>query len=452
MMTASHIRLRLSAGALLLLALTLPLVSGCDDESLTAPEVQDDRFNSYVALGNSITAGFQSSGINQITQQESYAVLLAEQMGTPFNIPTLSPPGCPPPLQSLLPNSRGEGPGGEPLTGEDCSLRGAQTPLQVNNVAVPSASVFDALSNSPEEGATPNALTQFILGGRTQVEAAKQANPTFASVWIGNNDVLGAALNGDTTLATSSSTFKNRYETLVSELESIETLEGAVFVGVADPTLIPHFSRGAAYEEGIAMAQAADVLPPNIETQSCGMSASGAVLVPFQHGAALLQAAISLDDRDLSQKITLDCSEDRTVEEAIRQSVTDNLEDQILNQIDEPTQQISLLGLQEISALKRRVASFNQSIREEIGENHAYVNPNPLFENNSDQIPAFPELFENPDTPWSPDKPFGPLFSLDGVHPSGMAHQLVANCLISTINGQYDDVSLGQIGGQSCPI
>ena len=33
------------------------------------------------------------------------------------------------------------------------------------------------------------------------------------------------------------------------------------------------------------------------------------------------------------------------------------------------------------------------------------------------QIPAFPELFDTPDTPWDSSQPFGPLFSLDGIHP-----------------------------------
>jgi len=34
-------------------------------------------FQRYVAMGNSITAGFQSGGINDSTQRRSYAVLVA---------------------------------------------------------------------------------------------------------------------------------------------------------------------------------------------------------------------------------------------------------------------------------------------------------------------------------------------------------------------------------------
>src|ERR687890_467537 len=55
-------------------------------------------FTSYVALGNSITAGFQSNGINDSTQRQSYARLLARAMGTRFAYPALAMPGCPAPI------------------------------------------------------------------------------------------------------------------------------------------------------------------------------------------------------------------------------------------------------------------------------------------------------------------------------------------------------------------
>ena len=33
---------------------------------------------------------------------------------------------------------------------------------------------------------------------------------------------------------------------------------------------------------------------------------------------------------------------------------------------------------------------------------------------------------------------FGPYFSLDGVHPSSLAHQLVADLLASAVNQRFD--------------
>src|SRR5438128_2158199 len=72
----------------------------------------------YVALGNSITAGFQSGGINDSTQKQSYARLIANSAGTRYAYAALNPPGCPPPIVNLLQNTRVGG--GTPTT---CALR-----------------------------------------------------------------------------------------------------------------------------------------------------------------------------------------------------------------------------------------------------------------------------------------------------------------------------------------
>jgi hypothetical protein len=67
-------KLRQYAASLLLM---LPLFAGCrSDDTLNAPQVSDAVFARYASLGNSITAGFQSAGINDSTQQRSYARLL----------------------------------------------------------------------------------------------------------------------------------------------------------------------------------------------------------------------------------------------------------------------------------------------------------------------------------------------------------------------------------------
>src|SRR5215218_9679066 len=63
-------------------------------------------FRSYVALGNSITAGFQSGGINDSTQRQSYARLLATQMGTSYRYAALAMPGCPAPVNNFQTQTR----------------------------------------------------------------------------------------------------------------------------------------------------------------------------------------------------------------------------------------------------------------------------------------------------------------------------------------------------------
>src|SRR4030095_5842431 len=60
--------------------------------------VGGDIFQSYVAIGNSITAGFQSNGINDSTQRQSYALLLARSMCTRYAYPALAMRGCTAPI------------------------------------------------------------------------------------------------------------------------------------------------------------------------------------------------------------------------------------------------------------------------------------------------------------------------------------------------------------------
>jgi hypothetical protein len=68
------------------LMVVVPLVAGCrSDESLAAPDLGNNGglLTRYVAMGNSITAGFQSAGINDSTQRRSYAAVFARQARGP---------------------------------------------------------------------------------------------------------------------------------------------------------------------------------------------------------------------------------------------------------------------------------------------------------------------------------------------------------------------------------
>ena len=434
---------RLSWGVLPLLVLALVL-GGCSDEELLTPDPgAGDMFARYVAIGNSITAGFQSSGINTNLQQDSYANLLAGQMGTEFNLPNLNNPGCPPPLVQIFPTQ-------ETLGGDQappCALRSTPVPTVLNNVAVPGAEVIDVLSNT-NQASNANELTTFILGGRTQIEAAREAQPTFATAWIGNNDVLSAALAGNSNLVTPVDDFTSRYGDMLDELDSMEDLEGGALFSVVDVTVIPNLSAGAAYAQVVPIAQQAGLIPPNLQiANSCAPSANGGVgdqmLVPFQYGAALLGVASALFEQagPNAPDVTLNCGQDLTVEEAVGQTFggVGNIPPPIQESIA-GVRNVSLLQTQEIATIRAAVQAYNDFIRQQAdSRGYAFVDVNALFEQPElrQQIPAFPELFENPQTPWGPDQPFGPLFSLDGVHPSSAAHEVVANAAIEAINAEY---------------
>src|SRR6266545_7354484 len=101
--------------------------AACQNEKLNRPFAVtpvDRLFDRYVSMGNSLTAGFQSGGINDSTQSQSYAVLLAAAMGGDhFYYPSLNAPGCPPPYTNVFTGTRVGG-----GTGVTCLFRKAAIP------------------------------------------------------------------------------------------------------------------------------------------------------------------------------------------------------------------------------------------------------------------------------------------------------------------------------------
>lgn len=436
-----------SWGVLLLVAV-LPILAGCEDESLLGPEPQASIFTRYVSLGNSITAGFQAGGINQTTQQQAYPVLLANQMDTPFNVPALRDPGCPPPLTSLFPPER--------LASVECALRASPTPTRINNVAVPSARVVDGITNDVSEGASPNALTTFILGGRTQAEAAAEINPTFASVWLGNNDVLTAGLTGNPNLVTPPSTFQSQYTQVIDELEAAGVQAG-VIASVANVTVTPVMSTAQAYggaEQQInqlGQQVAANDGNPNTNwgsyevADNCGPGQLGPqTRVAFQYGfVGLFSLAL------LGRDVELDCSDNRTLAEIYGQSTLEQLGLSVVGPF-------SILTPAETQQLLGVIQSYNTALEQIAGSrNWAFVDVNPTWnalyaagtdtpaDPSDDLVPKFPNL-----TPGEPT--FGQFFSEDGIHPSAATHRLVTNLFIEAINNQYN-TSLQPIEAPSVP-
>ena len=287
------------------LALVAALAACVTDETLEPPTdsagLVDARFARYVAFGNSITAGFQSGGINDSVQVLSYAPLLAGQMGTEFNTPLLNRPGCPPPLLNIFTQTLVGNPG--PL---GCALRNADVPEHLNNVAVPGAGVLD-VTDPLGTGNFSNTLTQIIGGGRSQVENAAEVLPTFVTVWIGNNDVLGAALNGanpgNPALVTPPATFAARYQAMIDSLTGFGTIQGGVLVGVVQAGLAPFFTQGRVWK-GFELQFDAMTNPLNFfdVSNAClafpAMTATDSAWtsVPFTVGApALAEASAKLD-------------------------------------------------------------------------------------------------------------------------------------------------------------
>src|SRR5256884_7118177 len=97
-LTMTHRRILVAGG----LSLAL-LAAACHEDELFTPLTPSYKggamFTRYVSFGNSITAGFQSFGLNDSLQRLAYPALLARAMGSPVHYPNPPNPRGPPPIQ-----------------------------------------------------------------------------------------------------------------------------------------------------------------------------------------------------------------------------------------------------------------------------------------------------------------------------------------------------------------
>jgi phospholipase/lecithinase/hemolysin len=164
-------------------------------------------FSRYVAVGNSLCAGYTDGALSKEGQENSFPRMMAEQFKlagggeftTPFVADNNGNDGSGLTKYALVIN---------PSTGSLAPSRvtGTATPLTdgaavsavgpYNHVAVPGARAFDATWNL--YGALNPFLARMIgaSAGKTMISLAMEKNPTFFSYWLGANDVLGWATEG----------------------------------------------------------------------------------------------------------------------------------------------------------------------------------------------------------------------------------------------------------------
>ena len=144
----------------------------------------------YVAIGDSLTAGYQSGGLVSDFQQYSFPNIIATQLGIDdFEQPLISSPGIPAvmQLQSLYPLSF--------YTPNETGV-----PLNLNlqrpydNLGIPGATLYTSL-NPPVSSSNP--FYQLILRGLgNAVSQAISLHPKLVTFWLGNNEILGGVTSG----------------------------------------------------------------------------------------------------------------------------------------------------------------------------------------------------------------------------------------------------------------
>ncbi len=226
----------------LLIILALPalsalLVTGCglDDPDHPTSLEPAPVFARYVAIGNSLTAGFMDAGLMQAGQSNSYPQLIARQLGfDDFTQPWVLSPGIgstntgnPAVIAGVL-RFNGTAPVllGTTAAADIMTLLPASTqPTPYHNLGVPRAfldDVFSAYSAASSAGLSPffdfinraglygnsqRTATIYAPDGMTPKEVTYQTTsmgwqsiakgPTLLTVWNGNDDVLGGAIGGN---------------------------------------------------------------------------------------------------------------------------------------------------------------------------------------------------------------------------------------------------------------
>jgi lysophospholipase L1-like esterase len=384
------------------------LMACSDDPKLLGPTTPTggDLFKSYVALGNSITAGYQSGGINDSTQRQSYARLLSIQMGTQYHYAALAKPGCPAPIINFNTQAR---PAGVP----PCALRLATSVTDVlNNVAVPGASSFDLTATN----GTPfsNALTTFVLGGKTQVERALEAHPTFVTIGIVGNDYLSFAVQDGRTAAlagiTPVATFSANYDAAVAQLLAGAPNVKGVILGNALPTNVPIVFAAAAmsnptFKAGFdAQAGTTTTLDPSCLAGGAGANSLINTFLAHQIRAGAHPPIVACVPGGASGTLPA------------------------------PIGDILILDPSEQTMINTIVSGYNtylQNKADAIG--FAYLDTNGLLST----LKAAGTLIRATPNYASSTAPFGPGMSLDGVHPALAVHRELANALIAVINTKY---------------
>ena len=431
-------------------------------------------FSKYVSLGNSLTAGFSDNALFKKGQEGSYTNILAQQFalvgGGEFRIPLTGDDN----LGGLLI-------GGTPIQGTRLYFNGV-APVPVpgppvtevtnhltgpfNNMGVPGAKSFHLLAPGYGNlagvisGAANPYFVRFASSPSTTILAdATAQNPTFFSLWIGNNDVLSYATSGGTgtnqignlnpaTYGGNDITDPNVFANVYSGLLDALTANGAkgVVANIPYVTTIPFFrtvpynpvpldlasatqlnSGYAAYNGGLATAQGAGLITAEEKTRRTITFQAGKNAVVMVDSYLTNLAALGLPSYRQTTVEDLLILPSRTF---IGTVVGGN--PAAINGVSVPLADNWVLSKDEVAEVKTAVDAYNETIRSLAeAKGLAFVDANAVLS----QVYNGGIRFGNYHL--SASYVTGGAFSLDGVHPSARGYALIANKFMEAINAKY---------------
>ena len=453
------------------------LVASCEAEisgssGQTANAGRAD-FSTFVAIGDSFTAGFADSALYRHGQVNSYPAILAQQFalagggafaqplrgaeftGSFVGVPTSvardrlvvvssgvpNPPVTPATINPVVPENLVSMPGN-----------------LYNNFGVPLAKSFDLLS-------TPNSNPFFVrfafAPGSSMLGDASDRNPTFFILWIGNNDILLNALTGSdganpafgngATDVTPTADFTRDFPLLVTALKSL-TNKG-LLVNIPKISTIPYFTTVPFNAIPMTQAQADDAnlgfagynfilqslvgLTPGVPT--CGITQEEADRRTISYVAG--QNAIVMLDETLTE-LTLCFG---TVVSMRQATAADYVLLPTLRKLGEDSGGGALWGISsplldgdvlsedEDDALEAVRAAYNAVIKA-----LADANPDILFFDAAAVLEEVKDGLSYGSGGISSAFIQGGGFSADGIHPTARGYAVIANEISKVINAGFD--------------
>jgi lysophospholipase L1-like esterase len=438
----------------------------------------------YVAIGNSLTAGFQSGAVVANETQYAYPTQLARQLGLSFGdgagqyqymqFPTDG--GIGGRLRIMQFNSPTAPVTASATLGTAPTNVGLARPF--NNLGIPGSLLRDMQPSAtdplylarfgPNVAANPlynpffGAVLRSNALGRTVVDQAARLNPNLVTIWIGNNDVLGYASSGGAsgtnflTLAanpmaapapTETAVFTAQFNALMDSC--VRRMPNAKFIvgNIPDVLAAPYFT---AINQAVR-ASLRNAVPAQLQPVVAQLT--GRPFAEFPNGLPIRSSAAPGGIRRVTDEDFILLSAQTSIAPAITMllgQIAANpamAQQTLLTSPAQATLNAVILDADEQAVARRATTEFNNAIGAAVNR-YSTDNKAILFDANAivNRIRTQGYPFQGQST--APNGQVvgnvltfayisGGFFSLDGIHPSSRGYGAVTNEMIQLINEKF---------------
>lgn len=403
-------------------------------------------FSSYVAVGNSLTAGVVNGDLYLSAQQNSFPALLAQQFKEYANGGEFTQP--------LMTNEVGFGNrmqidaivDGSPVIS---TFSGDPTPNMAsvaangpfNNIGVPGAKSYHLLAagyGNPANGAgnyNPY-FTRFASDPATSTVLDELPGSfTFFSLWIGSNDVLGYAYNGG---ENDEITPTADFEAAMTGILEILTASGAqgIIANIPDITALPLFNA-VPYNALVLSAEDAAALNGAYDQVEAQLQQNG---ITYEYPFTFTEGpnGFLVQDATLPLPPPLNVRQLQEGEMIILTVPQDSLMNHgmgsfdLVNMVPYGIPDKYVLDAIETSEIETAIAAFNSTIFT-MAESYDLA----LVDFYAFTQTLASTGYSEAGITFTNEFITGNAFSLDGVHPTQMGYAVIANLFIDAINEKY---------------